>query len=52
MLARMPGMGELIVMLLILSMTGVWIWMLVDCIQYESGAARSCGSWSSCSPAS
>lgn len=32
----MPGMGELIVMLLIVSMTGVWIWMLVDCARYES----------------
>jgi hypothetical protein len=32
----MPGLGELIVILLILSMTGLWVWLLVDCIQHES----------------
>ena len=31
----MPGMGELTVILLIFALTGVWIWMLVDCIQHE-----------------
>jgi asparagine N-glycosylation enzyme membrane subunit Stt3 len=31
----MPGMGELIVMLLILALTGLWIWMLFDCIRHE-----------------
>jgi hypothetical protein len=31
----MPGPGESIVILLILSMTGLWVWMLLDCIRYE-----------------
>jgi hypothetical protein len=36
----MPGMGESIVILLILSMTGLWIWMLVDCIRSEDERAK------------
>lgn len=32
----MPGPGEAIVILLILSITGLWVWMLIDCIQHES----------------
>ena len=32
----MPGLGELIVILLIFAMTGLWIWMLLDCVRYES----------------
>lgn len=32
----MPGSGEFIVIMLILSMTVVWFWMLFDCIRYEN----------------
>jgi hypothetical protein len=32
----MPGPGELIVIMLILSMSVVWVWMLLDCIRYEN----------------
>jgi len=31
----MPGLGEFIVIMLILSMTVVWVWTLLDCIKYE-----------------
>ncbi len=32
----MPGSGEFIVIMLILSMSVVWLWMLFDCIKYEN----------------
>jgi cytochrome bd-type quinol oxidase subunit 2 len=32
----MPGLGELVVICVILLMTGIWIWMLFDCIRYET----------------
>jgi hypothetical protein len=35
MLPGMPGSGEFIVIMLILSMTVVWFWMLLDCLRYE-----------------
>jgi len=35
-LPSMPGLGEFIVIMLILSMTVVWFWMLFDCIRYEN----------------
>jgi hypothetical protein len=38
--AGMPGMGESIVILMILSTTGLWIWMLVDCIRFEDERAK------------
>jgi phospholipase D-like protein len=31
----MPGMGELIVILMILGILGLWIWMIVDCATNE-----------------
>jgi predicted membrane channel-forming protein YqfA (hemolysin III family) len=34
-LPSMPGLGEFIVIMLILSMTVVWLWMLFDCLRYE-----------------
>lgn len=36
MLSGMPGSGEFIVIMLILSMSGIWLWMLLDCIRYEN----------------
>jgi hypothetical protein len=36
----MPGPGESIVILLIVSMTGLWIWMLLDCIRFESERSK------------
>jgi phospholipase D-like protein len=35
-LPGMPGFGEFIVIMLILSMSVVWVWMLLDCIRYEN----------------
>jgi divalent metal cation (Fe/Co/Zn/Cd) transporter len=32
----MPGLGELIVIMLILSMSVVWLWMLLDCLRHEN----------------
>jgi hypothetical protein len=32
----MPGLGEFIVIMLILSMTVVWVWMLLDCVRNEN----------------
>lgn len=32
----MPGLGEFIVIMLILSMSVMWFWMLFDCIRYEN----------------
>ena len=31
----MPGMGELLIILVIPAMLGIWIWMLVDCLTRE-----------------
>ena len=34
----MPGLGELIIimmMFVMLGLTGVWIWMIVDCASHE-----------------
>ena len=35
----MPGLGELVVICVILLMTGIWVWMLFDCIRYETDKA-------------
>jgi cytochrome bd-type quinol oxidase subunit 2 len=32
-------MGELIVILLIFALSGVWLWMLIDCIRHEPDKA-------------
>jgi uncharacterized membrane protein YqjE len=40
MLPGMPGLGEFIVIMLILSLSAVWFWMLFDCIRYENERAK------------
>lgn len=45
----MPGLGEFIVIMLILSMSVVWFWMLFDCIRHENESDKVVwilrGSW-------